>query len=151
MKKKVLLLGAAGRIGTGFVEEYLNDWKFQKAYDLILGVHDKKFKADGFKIRRVSIDDKVSLRKAMKGVDVVVNLAANPDPKAKFDDLVEPNLVGVYNVFEVAVKSKCDRVIFASSVHAVEGDGSMYKVKSSGAPRPMDLYGASNGCGEALG
>jgi len=148
VKKKVLLLGAAGRIGAGFREDYLKDYK--KSYELILGVHNKRFKDKNLKVRYISLESINSLKKAMKGVDVVVNLAANPDPYAEFKELVKPNLIGAYNVFEAARQSKCSRVIFASSIHSVEGYGHGYEVKATDAAKPIDFYGASKVFGEAL-
>lgn len=148
VKKKVLLLGAAGRIGIGFREEYLKNYK--KSYELVLGVHNKKFKSKEFKVRYFSLENIESLKKAMKDIDVVINLAANPDPSAEFKDLVKPNLIGAYNVFEAAKQSNCSRVIFASSIHAVEGYGHGYEVKNVDVSKPVDLYGASKVFGEAL-
>jgi len=150
MKKKVLLIGAAGRVGEGFMETYLGSKAYQKSYDLILGVHSKKFKSVDFKVRYLSLTDERSLKKAMKGVDVVVNLAANASADAAFKDLVKPNLIGAYNVFEVALKVGCKRVVFASSVHAIQGYGHGYKVGAKDVARPIDLYGATKVFGEAL-
>jgi|TARA_Y100000310_G_scaffold140092_1_gene139446 nucleoside-diphosphate-sugar epimerase len=149
-KRKVLLLGAAGRIGKGFREEYLENKDYQKAYELILGVHNKKFKDADFEVRYVSLEDINSLKKALRGIDIVINMAANPDPDAEFGELVQPNLIGAYNVFEAARKSKCSRVIFASSVHAIEGYKKSYKVEGDDSPKPGDLYGATKAFGEAL-
>lgn len=147
-KKKVLLLGAAGRIGTGFVNEYWN--KYRRYYELILGVHSKKFKDKRFKIIKFDLENIKSLKKAMKGVSVVINLAANPRPQADFDDIVKPNLIGSYNVFEAARQAKCERVVFASSVHVVKGYPLSYKVGHADAPKPLNFYGASKAFGEAL-
>ena len=147
---KVILLGATGRIGTGFVEEYFNNKNYQKKYELILGVHNKKFRSKNFKVRYTLIENIKTLNKAFNRVDVVVNLAANPDPEAEFNDLIKPNIIGAYNVFEAARISGCKRVIFASSVHAIGGYGHGYEIKASDAPKPIDLYGASKVFGEAL-
>jgi len=149
-KKKVILLGAAGRIGEGFKEEYLENKEYQNAYELILGVHNKRFKDKDFKVRSFSLSDYKSVKKALSDIDIVINMAANPDPNAKFEDLVKPNLIGAYNVFEAARTSKCSRVIFASSVHAIEGYSKSYKVGGDDTPKPEDLYGATKAFGEAL-
>ena len=90
------------------------------------------------------------LKKAMKGVDVVVNLAAESNPSADFEDIIQPNLIGAYNVFEAARQAKVKRVVFASSVHAIRGYALGYKVKSNDAPKPANFYGASKVFGEAL-
>ncbi|MFB6226642.1 MAG: NAD-dependent epimerase/dehydratase family protein, partial [Candidatus Paceibacteria bacterium] len=149
-RKKVLLLGAAGRVGSGFREEYLNNKNYQKQYKLILGVHSKSFKDKNFEVRKISIEKYNSVKRALKDIDVVVNLAANPDPEAKFEDLIEPNLRGAYNVFQAAADQNCERVIYASSIHAVKGYGHGHKVKSTESPKPVDLYGATKVFGEAL-
>jgi nucleoside-diphosphate-sugar epimerase len=148
-KKKVLLIGAAGNVGMGFVSEYLK--KYRKSYDLILGLHKVKGKDDsGLEIRKADLSDLGRLRKAMRGVDVVINLAANPEPRADFSDLVEPNLIGAYNVFEAARLTGVKRVIFASSVHAVRGYAKGSRVSDSDAPRPLNFYGATKVFAEAL-
>jgi NAD+ dependent glucose-6-phosphate dehydrogenase len=123
---------------------------YKDEYELILGVHNKKFKDSNFKVRYVDILEVKSLLKAMNKIDVVINLAANPNADSEFEDLVQPNLVGAYNVFECAAKSKVGRVIFASSIHAVKGYGHGYSVKGEDAPRPQNLYGATKAFGEAL-
>lgn len=163
MKKRVLLIGAKGRIGSGFVEEYL-DKNYGKKYELILGVHDKRFRDRRFKVKIISLEDRKSLSRAMNGVDVVVSLAANPSPDAKFKDLINPNIIGAYNVFDIAVKKKVKRVVFASSVHAVYDNLGRSRplaadrrqglekkeVDSRISPRPSDFYGASKVFGESL-
>lgn len=146
--KKVLLLGSTGNVGTGFIQEYLE--KYKDNYELILGVHRKKPEGIKLKTRKIYLDDLKSLIRAFKGIDVIVNLAANPSPKADFKDLVSPNLIGTYNVFEAAVKAKCKRVIFASSVHAIKGYDLDYKVRGEDSPKPLTIYGATKAFGEAL-
>lgn len=145
---KVLLLGANGNVGSGFISEYLRR-DYKKYYELILGVRDKKFKDKRFKVRRVSLDDKRGLGRVFAGIDVVVNLAANPLPSASFNQLIVPNIIGSYNVFHVAMKKKIKRVVFASSIHAVY-DNLGERVNSRVFPKPSDLYGASKVFGESL-
>jgi len=146
-KKKVLLLGATGRIGPSLVEEYKNNYK--KYYDLIIGIH-KKGKNYGLKTVKFDLSNIKKLKQSMKGVDVVVNLAANSNVNAKFEDLLNPNLIGTYNVLEAARQVKVKRIIIASSVHAISDYPHTYKVKSSDTPKPLNFYGASKAYGEAL-
>ena len=148
MKKrlKVLLLGGTGRIGPGFLEEYLEHYK--NHYEIILGIHKKADRR--FKNTKVNIFEISSLKKAMKGIGVVVHLAANANAKAKFDELLKPNIIGTYNVFQAAKEAKVKRIIFASSIHAVEGYPHTHEVTNKETPRPIDLYGASKAFGEAL-
>jgi nucleoside-diphosphate-sugar epimerase len=147
--KKVLLLGASGNVGKGFIEDYLENPEYKKSYELVIGIHKTKSKFP-LPTRKLSITDLDSLKKAFNEIDVVINLAANPSPKAEFSELIEPNLIGTYNVFQAAVEAKVKRVIYASSVHAIKGYDLDYKVRGEDAPKPLTLYGATKAFGEAL-
>ena len=151
MKKrlKVLLTGASGKVGSGFIQEYEQNSDYQKKYELILATH-KKSSNKKHKSRRFSLDNFNSIKKAMKGIDVVVHLAANSNPNSEFKDLVNPNLVGIYNVFQAAKESGVKRVVFASSIHAVKGYKHGYAVKHSDTPRPTNLYGATKAFAESM-
>lgn len=147
MKKKVLFLGATGRIGPSLIEEYLKHYK--KDYEIILGIH-KKGQTHGLKTVKFDLTNIKKLKSIMKGIDTVVNLAANSNPNAKFSEILEPNIIGAYNVFEAARQSKVKRVIFASSVHAIRGYKIGEKVRHNYVPKPTCYYGASKIWGESL-
>ncbi len=146
-RKKVLLLGATGRLGPSLVEEYLKE--HQTDYEIIIGIH-KKGEHYGLKTRKFHLTNIPSLKRAMKGMDVVVNLAAQSNPEASFEEILNPNIVGAHNVFEAARQSKIKRVIFASSVHAIRGYEIGEKVRHNYVPKPTDFYGASKVWGESL-
>jgi len=151
MKKlKVLLLGASGNIGSYFIEEYLINPEYNQHYELILGIHKRKPKNNSLKIRKFSLDNPLSLKRAMKNIDVIVHLAANPSPKATFNELVNPNIIGINNIFQIAIKSKVKRVVFASSVHTIKGYGVDKIVKHTDYPKPITIYGATKVFTEAL-
>lgn len=147
MKKRVLLLGATGRIGPGLIEEYLKSYK--KDYEVLLGIH-KKGKTYGLKTVKFDLTNIKKLKSIMKGIHTVVNLAANSNPSAKFSEVLKPNIVGAYNVFEAARQSKVKRIIFASSVHAIRGYKIGEKVRHNYIPKPTGYYGASKIWGESL-
>ncbi len=144
-KKSVLVLGVTGRIGPSLLEELR---QHDKDYEIIVGIHKTKLK--DFKSKKIDLTSVSKLKNAFKGIDVVVNLAAESDPGASFDDTVKPNLLGAYNVFEAARLAKVKRVVFASSVHAIRGYELGKKVKETQAPKPLNFYGASKVFGEAL-
>ena len=144
--KKVLFLGVTGRIGPSLLDEIERTYD---NYEIIVGTHSKK-KVGKFKTVRFDLNNIDKLKKAMKNIDVVVNLAAESNPDASFEELIKPNLIGSYNVFEAARQAKVKRVIFASSVHAVRGYPLGKKIKEKYAPKPSCFYGASKVFGEAL-
>jgi nucleoside-diphosphate-sugar epimerase len=80
----------------------------------------------------------------------VLHLAANPSPSAKWDELLDSNIVGMYNMCVAAKSAGCRRLIYASSIHAVSGYPVDVQVKASDPPNPGDLYGVTKVFGEAL-
>jgi len=121
VKKKVLITGLTGKrqnsIGSSFLEEYHK--KYSKLYDLTVGIN--KTPLEGYKTVKINLSNVDELIEIFSGFDVVVNLAANSDPASDFNSLVEPNLIGTYNILEAARRANVKRVILASSVHAIRG------------------------------
>lgn len=145
----VLLTGANGNIGVDFAETWLT--QHTSDYGLRLGTRREDYEDDRFDdIVVMDLEDRPSLDKAMRGVDCVVNMAGNPSVDATFDELLGPNIVGVYNLFEVAREAGVKRVINASSVHAVMGYPVDFQAHEHDPPRADTLYGVSKVYGEAL-
>ena len=145
-KKRILFLGATGRIGPGLLEKYSRD--YGNCCDVTVGIHRRK--SGKFNSIKTDVNDVETLKTAMKKIDVVVNLAAESNPDASFEEILKPNLEGAYNVLEAARQSGVKRVIFASSVHAVAGYPANHKIKNTDAPNPKNVYGASKVFGESL-
>lgn len=107
------------------------------------------------------VTDIGALERAFDGVDAVVHLAAAADITASWDDILPPNIVGAYNVFEAAHRVGVRRVVFASSNHAVgmymfDSDrfadaAAPVEVTADAPVRPDSIYGASKAWGEAIG
>lgn len=146
--RRVLVTGAAGRIGSYFAEQN------HARYELRLMVqHD----ADGEKVKQygevvtADLSDLERLKTICAGIDTVVHMAGDPDPSATWHDLLDANIIGTYNLFVAAKAAGCRRVIHASSIHAVSGYPPDAQVKTSEPVNPGDLYGVSKCFGEALG
>ena len=146
---RVLLTGVNGNIGTDFVETWLA--QHTADYNLRLGTRREEYEDDRFDdIVLMDIEDPPSLAKAMRSVDCIVHLAGNPSVEASFDELLGPNIIGLYNVFEAARKAKVRRIIYASSVHAIMGNPVDFQAHHDDPARADTLYGASKAFGEAL-
>lgn len=147
-KRAVLVTGANGNIGSYFAEHA------RDRYQLRLMVRQAESGKEVEKFGEVvvgDVSDLEELKKFCAGIDTVVHLAANPSPSATWDELLEPNIVGAYNMCVAAKTAGCRRLIYASSIHASSGYPADVQVKTSEAVNPGDLYGVTKCFGEALG
>jgi len=117
-KRRILVTGAAGRIGSAFFAGAAERYRFRLADRETDGLPSRS----GHEVIILDVADLEACRVACDGVDVVVHLAADPSPEADFyGSLLENNIKGTYNVFRAATDAGCRRVVFASSIHAVVG------------------------------
>lgn len=148
-RRRILVTGASGRIGSYFAEHS------HRRHDLRLMVQAMDEDAERLRpwgeVVQADLGDLGRLKELCAGVDTVVHLAADPDPAATWQRLLESNIVGTYNIFVAARAAGCRRVIFASSIHAVSGYPPDVQVKTAEPVNPGDLYGVSKCFGEALG
>lgn len=141
---KILLTGPSGRLGPHLLGPLRERYELA-TFDLQPSDEPNSFVGDLSEIE--------PLRAAMRGVDVVVHLAATATESPFVEELVGPNVIGVYHVLEAARLEKVRRVVFASSIQA-----SGFGFRSNSAPldvaslpRPSTLYGATKIMGETLG
>jgi NAD+ dependent glucose-6-phosphate dehydrogenase len=146
-KRKVLLTGAAGRIASAF-RHYEGERYALRLADRDLGrIGDTA----GHEVLELDVADLEACRAACAGIDTVVHLAADPSPDADFyGSLLDNNIKGTYNVFRAARDQGCQRVIFASSIHAVIGYMPDVQARPESPVRPINMYGVSKCFGEAV-
>lgn len=148
-RRRILVTGAAGRIGSYFAEHS------KGKYDLRLHVQGNEENIDKIRpwgeVVTCDLAELDKLKEFCQGIDTVVHMAGDPSPAATWHDLLDANIIGVYNIFVAAKAAGCRRVIHASSIHAVSGYPSDVQVKTSEPVNPGDLYGVSKAFGEALG
>lgn len=149
MKSRILITGGCGKIGSYFTRFAMDDYLVrivdQAAWDT------QSLGPPPGEILQLDLQNLDNCRKACEGMQAVIHLAADGDPKADFyASLLGNNIVATYNMFRAAKDAGCQRFIFASSIHAVSAYPQEVKVSSSMPVRPQDLYGASKCFGEAL-
>ena len=146
-RKKVLITGAAGRIGQ-VMRAGLKD-----RYDLRLMYHRTVLEAvEGEEVAMGSVADMAAIEGAVDGVDAVVHMAGDPSTSAPWESVLEKNIQGVYCTYEACRKKGVKRVIFASTNHVTgfyEQDGAYTTPEMP--ERPDSLYGVSKAFGEDLG
>ncbi|MFU8868440.1 NAD-dependent epimerase/dehydratase family protein [Natronococcus sp.] len=149
----IAITGASGSVGREAIDA------FSEA-ELALFSHSE---SEDLETTPIEITDREAVFDALEGQDVVVHLAANPDPRAEWDEVSGPNTEGVYNVYAAAVEHGLERVVFASSNHAVNMGNTVSPTRpesTNGQPdvvRPTDrsdpdtYYGVTKVFGEAMG
>ena len=156
----VLVTGAYGQCGTAIIDD-LGDGEYSFTY---LDKSDEPPESLDDESETVVADvaDADAIRPAFDDQDAVVHLAAYPRVESTWADVLEPNVIGTYNVLEGARQAEVDSVVFASTNHVVgmyERDHApdIYQpeyglVVDRDAPeRPDSFYGASKAFGEDLG
>lgn len=146
--RKVLVTGAAGRIGSAFVRAHHGSYDLRLA-DINISSVDQRL---GDPIQ-LDISDLAACMRACAGIDTVIHLAAevSPDISDFMTTLLPTNIVGTYNIFQAALAQGCRRVVFASSAQAIEGYPQDVQVHETMPVRPKNLYGVTKVFGEALG
>ena len=95
------------------------------------------------------VRDLGATEKAFAGVDAVIHLGAIPR-EAPFEEILDHNLRGTYNVFEAARRQGVRRVVFASTNHVTGMYPRSERIGPEDPIRPDTHYGVSKAFGEAL-
>src|SRR5215475_4564986 len=146
MMQTVLVTGAAGAIGTR-LRKLLKGvyprihWSDIKPPD-DLAADETFIKADLASIAEVE--------RAVAGVQGIVHLGGF-SVEGPWDTILHSNIVGTYNLFEAARGQRVERVVFASSNHAVGFYPRARRIGTDAPVRPDSRYGVSKAFGEALG
>ena len=148
IEQTVVITGASGRIGRAVVPLLRRPRRMLRLVD----TSPTEFEpGDDISWHDVSIEDADGMEAVLDGASGLVHLAglASERPWA---DLLRVNIDGTHTVLEAARRTGVDRVLLASSIHAV----GFQPVAAAGAtvpplPRPDTYYGVSKAAMEALG
>lgn len=145
--KKIVLTGAAGRLGS-----YLRE-PLSKMCDTLVSTDIKDSAGalyDGETYVQADLADFDAMMRVIEGADMVVHMGAFVD-EGPFEQLLGPNFVGSYNVWEASHKHGVRRVIYASSIHAVGMYPKNEFIDTEVAHRPDTFYGLAKCFTEDLG
>ena len=145
--KTVLLTGGTGSFGKAFVQTALK--KFPKIKKIIVFSRDelKQFEMskqiDSKKYPSIrfflgDVRDAERLKRALKGVDIVIHAAALKQvPAAEYNptEFIKTNVIGAQNLIEAAIDNSVEKVIALSTDKAAA---------------PINLYGATKLCSDKL-
>jgi uronate dehydrogenase len=145
--KKIVLTGAAGRLGSYLREPLTNLCDTLVSTDIVadLGVLYR-----GETYVRADLARMEEIAPVLEGADMVVHFGAIVDEKP-FEELLGPNFVGSYNVWEAGYKAGVRRIVYASSIHAVGMHPKADFIGIDAAHRPDTFYGLAKCFTEDLG
>ncbi|TCL01501.1 uronate dehydrogenase [Shimia isoporae] len=147
MIEKLVLTGAGGRLGS-----YLREPLSKMAEELVSTdlVDDIGTLYAGETYVKADLANYDEVFAALEGADMVVHFGAIVD-EAPFEELLGPNFVGAYNVWEAAYQHGAKRVVYASSIHAVGMHAKNECIDTEVAHRPDSFYGLAKCFAEDLG
>jgi len=163
---RVVITGAAGRIGSEIVEE------LSGSYDLCLLDRNPVHGCESIIADLAQYQARARLSPcreggplrwtdAFEGAEIVIHLAEDPNPDAAWQRVLNNNIQATWNVLQTAVRHRVRRVVYASSNWVVkalewelapacyEPDGP--KIGSDVTPRPITPYGIAKAFGEITG
>ena len=145
--KKLVLTGAAGRLGS-----YLREPLAAMCDELVSTdiVDDIGKLYPGERYARADLAQMSEIKPLLEGADMVVHFGAIVDEKP-FEELLGPNFIGSYNIWEAGYQAGVRRVIYASSIHAVGMHKKADFIGIDAPHRPDTFYGLAKCFTEDLG
>ncbi|MGW2125151.1 NAD-dependent epimerase/dehydratase family protein [Streptomyces sp. NPDC001758] len=113
--RRLVVTGGSGRVARVVVPPLAKNWRIH--------VIDRSAGDPSFSPERITISDMRDpgpLRRAMRGADAVLHLAANASPWSPWPVAID-NLTLAQNTLDAAAEESVPTVVLASSVHAAGG------------------------------
>ena len=145
--EKLVLTGAGGRLGS-YLREPLSKFAKTLVSTDILPDIGKLYANESYVSADLAQYD--AMASVLEGADMVVHFGAICD-EAPFEQLLGPNFVGAYNIWEAAYQLGVKRVVYASSIHAVGMYPRQEFIGTDVAHRPDTFYGLAKCFAEDLG
>lgn len=143
--KRLLITGAAGGLGKICREG-------MKGYADVIRLSDiapMDPAGPNEEVVQCDLSDRAAVIELTKDVDGIIHLGGI-SIEAAFDDLLQANLAGTYNLYEAARQNGVKRVMFASSNHAIGFHKRTERLDDTARLRPDSLYGVTKCYGEAV-
>jgi UDP-glucuronate 4-epimerase len=164
-QRRILVTGSAGFVGSHLSRRLLSDGdavlgvdNFSPYYDVTL----KEQRTDilkgypGFSLERLSIEDRPAFEKAWSDFkpDIVVHLAAQAGVRYSIenpDAYIHANLIGTFNVHELARRHPVQHLLAASTSSVYGANDQMPFEETERTATPLTLYAATKGATELMG
>ena len=150
------VIGGAGFIGSHFVDRLMLDGYQVKVLDNLCSGTLSRIKQHlnhgNFDFKNLDVEDTAQLAHELKGIDVLIHLASNPDiARAAIEPRIDfvQGTVLTESILEAARASGVNQILYASG-SGVYGDVGSELLNEGSPIKPISTYGASKAAGEHL-
>lgn len=146
MLKKIVLTGAAGSLGSALREP------LSRMCEQLTSVDIREAPASLAPNETWAVADCAELDQVLPlvdGAEMVVHFVGIADERS-FEELLRPNFLSSYVIWEAAYRAGARRVVYASSVHAVGMHETNAGIDTDAPHRPDTFYGLSKCFSEDL-
>lgn len=143
--KRLLITGAAGGLGRILRKRLGGSAETLRLSD----VADLGETGPGEELMPCDLGNADGVMRLVDGCDAIIHLGGI-SVEAPFDEIMNANILGMYNLYEAARAHGHPRIIFASSNHTIGFYRQDQHIDVAAPMRPDGLYGVSKCFGEAL-
>ncbi len=142
---RILMTGAAGGIGRAIrakIGHLADTIRLSDIVDIAdPGANEEAVTCD--------LADFAAVRDLVEGCQGIIHLGGI-SVERPFSEIVQGNLIGVYNLYEAARQAGTRRIFFASSNHAIGFHDREDQLDAKSLTKPDGIYGVSKVYGEAI-
>lgn len=138
MKKKVVVFG-----GSGFLGSYVVDELFKRGYDVVVADIQKSEYVINYKFEKIDIKNGDKIKKMIENVDFVYNFIAIANLEEAINkpiDTMSINVIGNMNILEACREANVKRFVYASSAYALSSEGSFYGISKQMSEKIIEEY-----------
>ena len=145
--QKLVLTGAAGKLGSYLREPLSKMGDVLITTDIVKNIENVALNET---CAQADFANMAEIEPFLEGADMVVHFGALVD-EAPFEQILGPNFIGAYNIWEAAHRHKLRRVVYASSIHAVGMYPKTEAIDINVSHLPDTFYGLAKCFAEDLG
>jgi len=150
--KRIMVTGALGQIGSELIVKLREKYGSDSVLAVDYRVPDKDY-AGLFELADVRDREALDRLVTKYKIDTIYHLAAILSAKGESNPQLafETNILGLYNVLEVGLKHRIERIIVPSSIAVFGPDAPKENTPVEVALQPTTMYGITKVTGELLG
>ncbi|MEO3388724.1 NAD(P)-dependent oxidoreductase [Mesorhizobium sp. CAU 1741] len=151
LPRAILVTGAAGQLGrevTQYLAGALQGGRIDRLR--LLDIAPIGIAGPGIETVQASLAEREVAFASVEGMDAVIHFAGIPTEN-EWDNLIPANIAASAHLWDAAVAHGVDRILFASSNHAVGMYPVDERIDHTAPPLPDSRYGLTKAFGEELG